>query len=427
MTEENAKLLAIVQDGAVPAGYTKVWHLMPEEWKDVPLSYIFTKKNQKNKGNSVKTVFTNSAVNGIIPQSEYFEKDIANSENTEGYFVVDPLDYVYNPRISENAPYGPFKRNDTGITGIVSPLYTVLTPRKEFCESEFLHYYLESAQWHKYAYSIANYGARFDRMNITDDELMRLPIAWPSLAEQERIAEILMQCDKVIELKQKRIEEEKKKKIWLYRRILTGKTRLKGYETPWVETTIGEQVEYLVGYPFESASFFNDGIKLLRGSNVKRGNLSWGTDITAYWSEDSSISDYLCQEGDIVIAMDGAQVGRSFSRIGNNDLPCYLVQRVARLRSNINGLIVQWIGGSRFARHIDQRKTSTAIPHMTIKDILSYEISIPTDEKEIEHISQLLNQQDQFIDLLEKEMNELCNRKASLAKLLLTGIVRTKV
>ena len=64
---------------------------------------------------------------------------------------------------------------------------------------------------------------------------------------------------------------------------------------------------------------------------------------------------------------------------------------------------------------------------MTIKDILSYEISIPTDEKEIEHISQLLNQQDQFIDLLEKEMNELCNRKASLAKLLLTGIVRTKV
>lgn len=427
MTEENAKLLAIVQDGAVPAGYTKVWHLMPEEWKDVPLSYIFTKKNQKNKGNSAKTVFTNSAVNGIIPQSEYFEKDIANSENTEGYFVVDPLDYVYNPRISENAPYGPFKRNDTGITGIVSPLYTVLTPRKEFCESEFLHYYLESAQWHKYAYSIANYGARFDRMNITDDELMRLPIAWPSLAEQERIAEILMQCDKVIELKQKRIEEEKKKKIWLYRRILTGKTRLKGYETPWVETSIGEQVEYLVGYPFESASFFNDGIKLLRGSNVKRGNLSWGTDITAYWSEDSSISDYLCQEGDIVIAMDGAQVGRSFSRIGNNDLPCYLVQRVARLRSNINGLIVQWIGGSRFARHIDQRKTSTAIPHMTIKDILSYEISIPTDEKEIEHISQLLNQQDQFIDLLEKEMNELCNRKASLAKLLLTGIVRTKV
>lgn len=427
MTEENAKLLAIVQDGAVPAGYTKVWHLMPEEWKDVPLSYIFTKKNQKNKGNSVKTVFTNSAVNGIIPQSEYFEKDIANSENTEGYFVVDPLDYVYNPRISENAPYGPFKRNDTGITGIVSPLYTVLTPRKEFCESEFLHYYLESAQWHKYAYSIANYGARFDRMNITDDELMRLPIAWPSLAEQERIAEILMQCDKVIELKQKRIEEEKKKKIWLYRRILTGKTRLKGYETPWVETTISEQVEYLVGYPFESASFLNDGIKLLRGSNVKRGNLSWGTDITAYWSEDSSISDYLCQEGDIVIAMDGAQVGRSFSRIGNNDLPCYLVQRVARLRSNINGLIVQWIGGSRFARHIDQRKTSTAIPHMTIKDILSYEISIPTDEKEIEHISQLLNQQDQFIDLLEKEMNELCNRKASLAKLLLTGIVRTKV
>lgn len=54
MTEENAKLLAIVQDGAVPAGYTKVCHLMPEEWKDVPLSYIFTKKKPKEQREQCK-------------------------------------------------------------------------------------------------------------------------------------------------------------------------------------------------------------------------------------------------------------------------------------------------------------------------------------------------------------------------------------
>lgn len=152
----------------------------------------------------------------------------------------------------------------------------------------------------------------------------------------------------------------------------------------------------------------------------------WETEITAYWAEDSNLSDYLLREGDIVIAMDGAQVGRSFSRVDRNDLPCYLVQRVARLRSDINGLIVQWIGGYRFARHIDQRKTSTAIPHMTIKDILSYEISIPTDRSEIQQISQLFSLQDQIVTLLEKELAELRDRKASLAQLLLTGTVRTK-
>lgn len=409
-----------------PAGYKNCdGYIIPDEWSVIRFNSLFKRLTRKNDENN-QNVLTISAQQGLVSQMDYYNTLYA-SENKEGYSLLHRGDFSYNKSYSSEYAYGAIKRLDAYDKGIVSPLYICFTPQKG-TNSDFYLQYFEAGCFNREIYKIAQEGARnHGLLNVSTEDFFNSMLVFPPLSEQERIAEILMQCDKVIELKQKRIEEEKKKKIWLYRRILTGKTRLKGYDTPWVETTIGEQVEYLVGYPFESASFLNDGIKLLRGSNVKRGNLSWGTDITAYWSEDSSISDYLCQEGDIVIAMDGAQVGRSFSRIGNNDLPCYLVQRVARLRSNINGLIVQWIGGSRFARHIDQRKTSTAIPHMTIKDILSYEISIPTDEKEIEHISQLLNQQDQFIDLLEKEMNELCNRKASLAKLLLTGIVRTKV
>lgn len=209
MTEEVKERIEKVNNKSIPKGYTWSWHLMPLEWTDVPLSHIFLKKSVKNKDNVVDTVFTNSAVNGIIPQSEYFEKDIAHSESAEGYYVVEPEDYVYNPRISESAPYGPFKRNNTGITGIVSPLYTVLTPKREYKQSEFLRYYLDSAQWYKYAYSIANYGARFDRMNITDQELMQLPVIWPPLPEQQKISEILLQCDKVIELYRCELQEIK--------------------------------------------------------------------------------------------------------------------------------------------------------------------------------------------------------------------------
>ena len=85
MTKKMDTLIENIKNGKVPSGYTKIWHLMPEDWKDVPLSYILVKKKAKNEDNQINTVFTNSAVNGIIPQSEYFEKDIANSENTEGY------------------------------------------------------------------------------------------------------------------------------------------------------------------------------------------------------------------------------------------------------------------------------------------------------------------------------------------------------
>lgn len=438
MTEENAKLLAIVQDGAVPAGYTKVWHLMPEEWKDVPLSYIFTKKNQKNKGNSVKTVFTNSAVNGIIPQSEYFEKDIANSENTEGYFVVDPLDYVYNPRISENAPYGPFKRNDTGITGIVSPLYTVLTLRKEFCESEFLHYYLESAQWHKYAYSIANYGARFDRMNITDDELMRLPIAWPSLAEQERIAEILMQCDKVIELKQKRIAEEKKKKEALIHRLLrTSKEALHDSSLAvGKEGTLKDAVSYI-----ESGTSVNSIDKAAEYVSEKR-----------YVLKTSAIFEgaFLLEESKEVVAEDYYRVSCPIeantllvSRMNTPKLvgACalcdvtlpnvFLPDRLWKvvLKKNVDPRWLNYVISSESSQRSIRRKaggTSNSMKNISQKDFLDIPIVLPSYDEQVS-IANIIAAVDEVIKKLYEEIGMWGNKKRALMQMLLTGIVRVKV
>lgn len=438
MTEENAKLLAIVQDGAVPAGYTKVWHLMPEEWKDVPLSYIFTKKNQKNKGNSVKTVFTNSAVNGIIPQSEYFEKDIANSENTEGYFVVDPLDYVYNPRISENAPYGPFKRNDTGITGIVSPLYTVLTTRKEFCEFEFLHYYLESAQWHKYAYSIANYGARFDRMNITDDELMRLPIAWPSLAEQERIAEILMQCDKIIELKQKRIAEEKKKKEALIHRLLrTSKEALHDSSLAvGKEGTLKDAVSYI-----ESGTSVNSIDKAAEYVSEKR-----------YVLKTSAIFEgaFLLEESKEVVAEDYYRVSCPIeantllvSRMNTPKLvgACalcdvtlpnvFLPDRLWKvvLKKNVDPRWLNYVISSESSQRSIRRKaggTSNSMKNISQKDFLDIPIVLPSYDEQVS-IANIIAAVDEVIKKLYEEIGMWGNKKRALMQMLLTGIVRVKV
>lgn len=419
MTDVIMTRIEAINNGELPEGYKRTKAgIMPEDWDGAIRAKQLFKSHTDKKHNGDLEILASTQERGIVPRSQIGIDIQCSDEGVKGYKKVSKGDFVISLRSFQGGiEYSEYD-------GIISPAYTVLKPINDISTGFYRNYFKTDSFIDRLNGAV--YGIR-DGKQIGHEDFADMHVHYPPLAEQERIAEILMQCDKVIELTLDRIEAEKKKKSWLYQQVLTGKTRLKGYTAPWAGTTVGEQVEYLVGYPFESANFLNNGVKLLRGSNVKRGKLSWETDVTAYWNEDSNISDYLLQEGDIVIAMDGAQVGRSFSRIGNNDLPCYLVQRVARLRSNINGLIVQWIGGSRFARHIDQRKTSTAIPHMTIKDILSYPISIPTDKKEIEQISQLLNQQDQLIDLLEKELDELRNRKASLAQLLLTGIVRTKV
>ena len=45
-------------------------------------------------------------------QADYFDRDIANQNNLGGYYVAETDDFVYNPRISNNALVGPIKRNN---------------------------------------------------------------------------------------------------------------------------------------------------------------------------------------------------------------------------------------------------------------------------------------------------------------------------
>ncbi|EPD7841793.1 restriction endonuclease subunit S, partial [Escherichia coli] len=94
------------------------------EWEEVELKKIASKVNTKNRDNSVTTVLTNSATQGIVSQESYFEREIVTESNLTGYYVVRIGDFVYNPRISSTAPVGPIKMNEL-TQGVMSPLYTV--------------------------------------------------------------------------------------------------------------------------------------------------------------------------------------------------------------------------------------------------------------------------------------------------------------
>ncbi|AZP05604.1 restriction endonuclease subunit S [Jeotgalibaca ciconiae] len=175
------------------------------EWEQRKLDEISDKVTEKNINNEFTETLTNSAEYGIINQREFFDKDISNKKNLNGYYVVRKDDFVYNPRISNYAPVGPIKRNKLGRTGVMSPLYYIF--RTHNIDKTFLEYYFDTTIWHRFMKLQGDSGARADRFAIKDSVFKTMPIPSPSIEEQEKIGCIFKVIDDTVALHQKKLEQ----------------------------------------------------------------------------------------------------------------------------------------------------------------------------------------------------------------------------
>lgn len=157
----------------------------------------------------------------------------------------------------------------------------------------------------------------------------------------------------------------------------------------WSETSLGEVVDLLAGFPFKSADYVADasGIRLLRGDNVAQGVLRW--DSAKRWPGDAidADGDYLLREDDVIIAMDRPwiEAGLKYARVRTHDLPSLLVQRVARLRPR-DGLGAPYlyflIGSPPFTGYVLSVQTGTAVPHISAAQIRAYRFRLPPLEEQ---------------------------------------------
>lgn len=193
------------------------------EWKVTQLNILADKVTTRNKDNATTRVLTNSAVKGVVDQSDYFEREIANQNNLENYFIIDDGDYVYNPRISASAPVGPISKNKVG-QGVMSPLYTVF--RFKNSNNDFYEQYFKTNLWHQYLISISNTGARHDRISISVDNFLKMPLPCHTDKEQQKIADCLSSLDDLITAEDKRLEALRVHKKGLMQKLFPaeGKT-----------------------------------------------------------------------------------------------------------------------------------------------------------------------------------------------------------
>ena len=432
MTPQIKQRIEQIRRGEVPDGYkrTKVG-LVPEEWKIKRLAQVLRKQTCKNTDNAIHNVLTNSATRGIVDQKDYFDKQIANSENTDNYYIVENGYFVYNPRISVSAPCGPFNKYYGCEKGIMSPLYTVY--KYIDCSTdytEYLSYFFSSANWHRYMNSIANYGARNDRMNVTSDTMSAMPLPYPPLPEQEKIAEILQTQDKLIELQQKKIEELKKLKKAYLSKMLPKKgcnvpeIRFPGFTDPWKQRKLGGMTSLITKgtTPLDKSNTGVVNFVKIESIDESSGNIT----ITQKISLDEH-NGYLhrsqLKENDILFSIAGT-LGRVTS-VKSSILPANTNQALAiiRLKDGCLDYVKTYLKGKAVADFIKKNPTIGAQPNLSLEQVANLEIAIPSEDEQ-KKIGAFFQQLDNLITLHQRKLEEMKIYKKSLMQLLLTGIVR---
>ena len=361
------------------------------EWKKCKLEELSNKITRKNKGNAIQNVLSNSATLGLIPQNEYFDREIANSNNTDSYYVIEYGDFVYNPRKSVSAPYGPVNIYTGNIKGIISPLYLCFSVHSIL--PSFLYYRFKSPAWFPYVYSHGDTGTRFDRVSIKDDVFFGMPIYMPSQKEQKKISHLMSLLDKRIATQNKIIEDLKKLKCAIIEKILNNSSCDK--------LRLGDVGSYIRGLTYSSNDVVEcNGTLVMRSNNIVNGSsLDYANNVVSVNKQISQ--EQQLQDGDIIICMangSSALVGKSSFYDGKCSLPITVGAFCGIYRSKMP--ITKWLfQTNRYRRYIwnSLQGGNGAIANLNSEDILRMLFPLP-DKQTVEHCTRLLSSLESLIE-----------------------------
>jgi len=368
-----------------------------EDWGMAPLTKLANRRTERNRDGKLTRVLTNSAEHGVVDQRDYFDKDIATQGNLENYFVVKKNDFVYNPRISGFAPVGPISRNRVE-TGVMSPLYTVFQFKGD--NTEFYAHYFKSSAWHLYMRQVGSTGARHDRMAISNEDFMAMPLPVPSADEQQKVAACLSSLDALIAAQEDKIDALKAHKKGLMQQLFPreGETvpRLRFPEFrdagDWVNIQLGQLGKLVSGLTYTPNDIRDNGLLVLRSSNIKNGRITLDDNV---YVRTNLKGVNLSKPGDILICVrNGSKplIGKN-AIINNKNLPCTHGAFMTVFRSKHPDFVYQLFQTEAYKRQVSADLGAT-INSINGNNLKKYEFCIPRSELEQKRIADCLSSLD---------------------------------
>lgn len=201
----------------------------------------------------------------------------------------------------------------------------------------------------------------------------------------------------------------------------------------WNQSLVKYACTMLSGYPFKSEGFSHDhaDIRLLRGANVGVDRIEW--DDVVYWpkTDAAALTEYALGPGDIVMGLDRPFIstGIRVSRVGHEDVPSLLLQRVLRLRATSDfdqDFLSYVLAGPGIVHHLTPMFTGVSVPHVSPNQVGSLPLPQPPLAEQRRIVNYLDGRCDQ-LDAVIRKTQEVISILGEYRSALITDAVTGKI
>lgn len=407
-----------IRRGEVPEGYKKTKAgTIPFEWDLHPLSkHLIESRIPGTNGAIAKKLTVKLWNKGVFEKREVHEGSESTTyyKRKSGQLIYSKLDFL-------NCAFGIIPEYLDGYESTQDlPCFDV-----KGVIPNYLLTYVTQRNFYMHFGMIADGGRKARR--VGPEDMLSFPFVYPPLAEQEKIAEILQTQDKVIELKEKLIEEKKRQKKALMQQLLTGKKRLPGFSSEWKKQKMSdilcERKEKNKDQSLRICSVaVNSGVvdqrehlgKSMAASDTSNYNVVHYGDIVYTKSPTGAFPYGIMKQSQLtenvaVSPLYGVYEPTSYE-IG------YLLNEYFMYSNNANGYLLPIINKGA--------KNTINISNATF---ITPSLYLPTEFEEIKNLVQIFKVANTEIEILQKDLDQEKQKEKALMQLLLTGIVRIGV
>jgi type I restriction enzyme S subunit len=382
---------------------------IPNSWEAVLLGDLFLFKNGLNKA---KDYFGSGTP--IVNYMDVYERPGLKPDDLSGRVSLT-LEEIRNYQVRKGDVF--FTRTsetveEIGVASVMlyEPYDTVFSgfvlrarPRDGRLSDNYKQYCFASRSVRSQIVSNSTYTTRA----LTNGQaLSKVWIAVPPIQEQNAIAEVLSDADRLINALDALIDKKRAIKQATMQQLLTGKSRLPGFSGAWETKRLGDVATIKTGSKNNEDRDDNGQYPLfVRSATVER------------------INSY-CYDGEAILVPGEGGIENIFHYI-NGRFDCHQrVYMINRFVDDMFGKLIYYIMVLQFGKHAMQNTVKATVDSLRLPTFQTFAFPIPTDIAEQRSITTVLSDMDAEIAALEERRDKTIAIKQGMMQQLLTGKVR---